>query len=198
VDWLFLKRGCFHCTEAACVEVCPTMALKHHPSTGNVTLEPELCNGCGYCSQFCPFQIPRLDSNVLTGAGKSAKCNFCQDRVVNGRKPACVQTCTSGALSYGDFDQMAALGEARVKAIKPRHPAASLFGADILGGLGQIYVLLDHPEVYKLPRNPTYAVAKAWQEIVQPAAELSFVAGLVGVAVAYVIARRNIRMEDVE
>ncbi len=135
---------------------------------------------------------------MVTGAGKSSKCNFCQDRVVNGRKPACVQTCTSGALSYGDFDEMAALGEARVAAVKAQYPAANLFGADVLGGLGQLYVLLEDPAVYGLPRNPTYTVARAWQEIVQPAAEVSFGLGLFGVLVAYVIARRNIRMEESE
>ena len=69
---------------------------------------------------------------------------------------------------------------------------------DKLGSLGQLCVLLDDPEIYKLPRNPTYTAARAWQEIVQPAAELSFVAGVEDVAATYVIARRNIRMEDVE
>lgn len=67
-----------------------------------------------------------------------------------------------------------------------------------LGGLGQFCVLLDDPEVCKLPRYPTPTAARAWQKIMQPAAELSFVAGVEDVAVAYVIARRNIRMEDVE
>jgi formate dehydrogenase iron-sulfur subunit len=198
LDWLFLKRGCFHCTNASCVEVCPTKALKHNPATGSVTLEPALCNGCGYCSQFCPFHVPRLDSYVITGAGKSFKCNLCQDRVTNGQLPACVQTCTAGALHYGEFGEMAVMGEARASTLKGRYPAASLYGANILGGLGQLYVLLHEPEVYGLPKNPTYTVARVWQEVVQPVAGVSFGVGLLGAAVAFVIARRNIRMEDVE
>ncbi len=197
-EWLFLKRGCFHCHNAACVEVCPTRALKHDPVTDIVTFEPELCNGCGYCSQFCPFHIPKLESNVVTGEGKSSKCNFCQDRTSNGSLPACVQTCTAGALSYGDWDDMVALGQARVEAAKARFPNANLYGASILGGLGQLYVLAEAPSVYGLPENPTYEVARIWQEIVQPVAGISFGVGLLGVAIAWIIARRNIRMEEVE
>lgn len=197
-EWLYLMQGCFHCQQAACVEVCPSRALSHHPTLGVVTLDPALCNGCGYCSQFCPFGIPRLDSDVLTGAGKSFKCNFCQDRVTNGDLPACVHTCTAGALSYGDWDEMAALGRARVEAIKERYPNANLYGADILGGLGRMYVLPEPPSVYGLPEAPTYAVASAWQEVVQPVAQVSFGVGIVGAALAFIIARRNIRMEEVE
>jgi Fe-S-cluster-containing dehydrogenase component len=46
-----------HCGDPACVAVCPTGALKQQPN-GLVTFERELCNGCGYCTQFCPFHIP--------------------------------------------------------------------------------------------------------------------------------------------
>jgi formate dehydrogenase iron-sulfur subunit len=198
LQWLFLKRGCFHCHQAACVEVCPTHALKHDPTTDSVTVETALCNGCGYCSQFCPFHIPRLEANVLTGAGKSSKCTLCQDRISNGVLPACVQTCTADALSFGEWDQMVALGNARVEAVKPRFPQANLYGASILGGLGNLYVLLQEPEVYSLPANPTYTVANIWQEVVQPVAEVSFGVGVLLAGIAFIIARRHIRMEDVE
>jgi Fe-S-cluster-containing dehydrogenase component len=42
------------------VEACPTGALYHHPD-GFVVLDQDKCNGCGYCSQACPFHIPQLD-----------------------------------------------------------------------------------------------------------------------------------------
>jgi len=199
VEWLFLKRGCMHCTEAACVEVCPTNALKRHP-LGMVTVERELCNGCGYCTQFCPFHIPRLDAEILSGAGKSYKCNMCQERITNGEQPACVKTCPPGAMSFGERSAMVAKGQARVEYLKAHgFPNANLYGANLLGGLGRMYVLLEPPAVYGLPEAPTSPLlAKVWQEFVQPAAMVSFGASALAVVAAFVIARRHIRMEEVE
>ena len=74
--WLFLKEGCMHCGDPACVDVCPTKALKQQPD-GRVTLEPDLCNGCGYCSQFCPFGVPKLEvSGVFSGKGQGLQMHL--------------------------------------------------------------------------------------------------------------------------
>jgi formate dehydrogenase iron-sulfur subunit len=109
--WLFLKQGCMHCGDPACVRSCPTTALKQQ-SDGRITVEPDLCNGCGYCTQFCPFNVPQLEvSSLLTGRAKVSKCNFCQDRTDNNQIPACVKTCPAQALSWGDRDKMIAAGK---------------------------------------------------------------------------------------
>ena len=80
----FFMRQCMHCVDAACVAVCPTGALQHD-ELGFVGLNAKLCNGCGYCTQFCPFGIPHLgDAQVVTGVAKSAKCTFCQDKTRAG------------------------------------------------------------------------------------------------------------------
>jgi len=199
IKWLFLNWGCMHCTEAACVKVCPTGALKQNPM-GFVTFEKDLCNGCGYCSQFCPFHIPRLDTATLTGEGKSSKCTMCQDRTLNGELPACVKTCPPKALDFGSFDDMVTKANERVTVLKGRgFPNANLWGDAFLGGLGRLYVLTEAPEQYGLPTEPRYPwVATFWQDWVQPLAQVSFGVGLLGTAMAWIIARRNIHMEEVE
>lgn len=196
---LYLNQGCMHCTDAACVKVCPTGALSHHPS-GAVTFDRQKCNGCGYCTQFCAFKIPRLNGDIVTGAGKSSKCDLCEDRITNGLAPACVKTCPTGALGFAPRDELVARGRQRVEFLKAgSEPRANLYGDTLLAGLHRMYVLTEPPELYGLPTDPkTPALAGIWQEFVQPAAEASFLVGILGTALAFIIARRNIRMQDVE
>jgi len=200
LQWLFLTEGCLHCGNPACVEVCPTSALKQDPTLGIVTLERDLCNGCGYCTQFCPFGIPRLDADVLSGEGKAFKCNFCQDRVTNGTLPACVKTCPSGAFKFGNREEMLANGKARIEELKQGgFPNANLYGEYEMGGLGRLYVLKERPTAYGLPENPQYpVVANLWQNIVQPLGTLAFGAAALAVMGFYFVARRSIKMEEVE
>jgi formate dehydrogenase iron-sulfur subunit len=198
--WLFLKEGCMHCGDAACVAVCPTRALKQQPD-GRVTLEPDLCNGCGYCSQFCPFGVPQLEIyGLFSGKAKSSKCTFCQDRTDNGLIPACVKTCPAKALFWGDRDEMIASGEKRVAALQARgFVNANLYGQDLLGGLGRLYVLIEKPEAYGLPADPRYpALTTIWQNGIQPFGTVILGAAILAIAAGWVIIRRNIKMEEVE
>jgi formate dehydrogenase iron-sulfur subunit len=199
-QWLFLKEGCMHCGKAACVDVCPTGALKYGPH-GIITYERDLCNGCGYCSQFCPFGVPHLDVvNALSGEAKSSKCVFCQDRTTNGMKPACVKTCPAGALDWGDRDQMVAKADARVQVLKTERdfPKANVYGKTQLGGLGRIYVLTAPPEAYGLPKDPKYPAMTVLKDILQPLGQVAFGATIVGALAAFFVARRNVVMEEVE
>jgi formate dehydrogenase iron-sulfur subunit len=181
--WLFTRRSCMHCTDAACVKVCPTGALFHHPS-GFVSYDRGKCTGCGYCSQFCPFTVPRLDTKRASGLGRMDKCTLCTtfglDRIDNGLTPACVKTCPPSALVYDDRSKLIAAGKAKVQTLQAQgYTNANLYGEKELGGLHVMYVLADSPEVYGLLKDPKYpAVATAWQDIIKP---IGFAAvGIVG------------------
>jgi len=215
--WMFRPVRCFHCTDAPCVEACPTGAL-FKDARGFTAFDVNLCNGCGYCTQACPFNIPRLTDQDpfegkanLTGQAKSSKCTFCQDRVQNDLVPACAQTCAPGAIQYGEREEMIALGEARVAELKGNGtPEANLYGKDLLSGLGMMYVLpkstdfitdLDKEQSQgnaPMPSDPAYKMVNFWQKILQPVGNIAFGATLLGSAVAYLITRRTIHMEEVE
>jgi formate dehydrogenase beta subunit len=197
--WLFLNQRCLHCTDAACVEVCPTGALSHN-ELGFVSYEEDKCNGCGYCSQFCPFEIPRLgQADILTGVAKSSKCTFCQDRTTNGLSPACAQVCPTGAILFGDRDELVAAAKERVDTLKARGVAdASVYGETELGGLHQMYVLTEKASVYGLPENPKYPAGATLKDIIRPLGNLAIGAAIVGSVAAFFITRRNIHMEEVE
>lgn len=198
-QWLFLAWGCVHCTQAACVDVCPTHALKQNDQ-GFVSFEREICNGCGYCAQACPFQVPRLEViNPLTGEAKASKCTFCQDRITNGLLPACVKTCTTGALQWGDRAELLTKAKTRVEWLKGRgYAQAQIYGENELGGLRRLFVLTASPAAYGLPEKPEYPVlANLWQNIVQPFGYLAVGATAVGLAVNW-LATRRARLSNVE
>ena len=195
IDWLFTRRACMHCTDAGCVKVCPNGSLYHHES-GFVAYNKDTCTGCGYCLEACPFDVPRSERNLVTGIAKMDKCTLCTtpglDRITQGFEPACIQTCPTDALIYGDRDKLMTDGEKRVQALKTKgYSNAYLYGDRELGGLHVMYVLDDSPEVYGLPVNPQISAATiAWQDVIQP---LGWTLGgltIIGLGINYLVARK--------
>lgn len=191
--WTFFNRRCLHCSQAACVDVCPTGALKHD-AMGFVSLEQNVCNGCGYCAETCPFGVPRLDvKNRLTGEAKATKCTFCQDRMHNDLVPACAKACPTGAISFGSRGEMILAGRQRVEELKAAGYAnARLYGENELGGLGQMYVLPQAASFFGLPENPQVpGLATGWQNAIQPFGYLAVGATVAGLAFNWLAQRKN-------
>jgi formate dehydrogenase iron-sulfur subunit len=193
----FIKRACNHCTEAACVDVCPTRELYHHKD-GYVVLDQSRCNGCGYCSQFCPFQIPQLEiMDIFSGTARAHKCTFCAERVGQGYETSCAAACPFGAITFGDREKLIAQGKDRVKVMLGRGLAeARVYGEKELGGLHVLYVLEQRPGYYGLPENPRYPAIPKVLDAVKVLGYAALGATVVGLGVNWVIARRNIRAEE--
>ena len=150
VEWAFTRRACFHCTDAACVDVCPTGALSHLEN-GTVKVDFDLCIGCKYCTAACPFSVPKYREHQ----GYMNKCTLCDDRQAQGREPACVQTCPAEALFFGDRAEMIAKGEARVEELKAMgYDKAELYGVTEMGGMHSLMLAKYGFEAHGLIRNP--------------------------------------------
>ena len=92
---------CRQCEEPACVEACPTGALRREES-GVVRRSRFLCIGCKSCVYACPFGVIASD---LT-QHQTAKCDLCEERVVGGGEPRCVSACPSGALRFESAESL--------------------------------------------------------------------------------------------
>jgi len=196
IRWLFNRRACMHCTDAACVKVCPSGAL-YYNAEGFVAYNKDLCTGCGYCADFCPFDVPRSERNIFTGVAKMDKYTFCTtpglDRLAEGLDPSCVKTCPTDALLYDDRSKLVSLGKQKVQALVNKGwKNAYLYGEKELGGLHVMYVLNDSPEVYGLPSNPQVpAAAIAWQDVIQPIGWAVGGLTIIGLGINYLVARES-------
>ncbi|NNC94000.1 MAG: polysulfide reductase NrfD [Chitinophagales bacterium] len=96
---LFSVMRCNHCTDAPCVDICPTQALFVRDD-GIVDFNNDRCIGCKSCMQACPYDALYIDPESNT----AAKCNYCAHRVDVGLEPACVNVCPEHAIISGDMD----------------------------------------------------------------------------------------------
>ena len=114
----FIKMHCLHCLDPACASVCPVAALHKDPNNGVVSYDSKKCIGCRYCMAGCPYgarsfnwsdPVPKIEKGGIKREyptrtkGVVEKCNFCAERLRDGRAPACVEgmLCWSIALSVG-------------------------------------------------------------------------------------------------
>lgn len=133
----WVKRQCMHCLDAACASACPVAAL-HQAAEGPIIYRASRCLGCRYCMASCPFGVPAFEwDNGLTP--EIRKCMFCYERQQKGELPACVANCPSGALKFGQRDDLLAEAHARIKA-NPDFYVDHVFGENEAGGTAWLYI----------------------------------------------------------
>ena len=93
--------SCQHCVDGPCLLACPMQAIFRRSEDGTVLVDRDICVGCHSCELACPVGAPKFPED-----GKMAKCDLCYVRRDHGMKPACVRTCTTGALEYGPIGEI--------------------------------------------------------------------------------------------
>lgn len=94
-----LSISCNHCKNPVCVMVCPENNFQKRQD-GIVVHNSFNCKSCQRCVQACPFHAPKLNPKT----NRVDKCNFCVERIDQGLKPVCVESCITGGLSIMKVD----------------------------------------------------------------------------------------------
>ncbi len=119
-----VTTACHHCLDPACMTGCPVGAYEKNPETGIVKHLDDQCIGCQYCTLTCPYEVPQYNKRL----GIVRKCDMCQDRLVEGESPACVESCPNGAISIKIVDVSEVLDDAQGDAFLPGAPSPGITG----------------------------------------------------------------------
>jgi formate dehydrogenase iron-sulfur subunit len=146
--WRFTQRRCHHCIDPVCVENCPAQPKAiSRDAHGIVTIDPGRCIGCGTCGDRCPFEVPTVSKEYQV----ARKCTMCADRQRKGDLPACVKTCPTGAISFGEREDLIEIGRRRARAFKKGY----LYGVTEGGGSAILHVLPYGMEFVTFPAKPS-------------------------------------------
>jgi formate dehydrogenase iron-sulfur subunit len=186
-DWVFGRQLCMHCEHPACASACPTTAM-FKTDLGPVVFDEARCIGCRACMQACPFIIPKYDYESF--APKIHKCTFCADRLEVGLDPACAQVCPTGAISFGDRDDMVTEAKRRIAAA-PGTYIPEIYGLDEVGGTSVLHLSSVPFEkigyITGLPKTPMPDLTHRWLRVTAPVFAVLY--GIFG-ALSWIVRRR--------
>ncbi|HLA77497.1 MAG TPA: 4Fe-4S dicluster domain-containing protein, partial [Vicinamibacteria bacterium] len=132
----YAKSQCLHCLDPACASACPVRALEKTAS-GPVVYHRDRCMGCRYCMVACPFGVPKYEYDRPVPYVR--KCSFCAERQAAGKPPACTEVCPSGALLFGDREQLLETARTRIYQNPDRY-LHHVYGEHEAGGTAWLYL----------------------------------------------------------
>jgi formate dehydrogenase iron-sulfur subunit len=187
VRWDFSSDVCKHCENAGCLEVCPTGSIVR-TEFGGVFIQPDVCNGCGYCIVACPFGVVdrRPDD------GRAFKCTFCYDRQKAGLEPACAKACPTQSIQFGEIEDLRQRAARRVGELRARGITdAVLYDAreTSVGATHALFIVRGDPADFNLPAAPEVPAVNlraGWQAAAAAAALM-----IAGTALAFFATPRS-------
>lgn len=163
-SWGFLSDVCKHCGNAGCLEACPTGSIVR-TEFGGIYIQPDICNGCGFCVVSCPFGVVARNEDD----GRAFKCTFCYDRQKVGLNPACATACPTESIKFGEIEHLREAACDRMEELHSRgmHDATFYDASHTsVEGTHAMFILRGNPKTYNLPPNPevpTVYLKKAWR-----------------------------------
>jgi len=145
--WYFFPDQCRHCMSPPCKEVADGKvkgAILQDEKTGAVIFSPKVkVNPADFkeIRESCPYDIPRINA----GMGIMAKCTMCFDRIKEGMLPACVKTCPTGTMNFGDRKEILEKANKRLAEVKKVYKDAFLANPD---DVRAIFLLVDDAKRY--------------------------------------------------
>jgi len=97
---------CYHCSNPACMAVCPVDAISKREEDGIVVVDRGVCLGeasCSACKDACPYDAPQFAD---AEDDKMQKCDLCLERWQLGRKPICVEACPMRAMDADPMEEL--------------------------------------------------------------------------------------------
>ncbi|MEN6475704.1 MAG: 4Fe-4S dicluster domain-containing protein [Syntrophaceae bacterium] len=149
-DGLYQKR-CMHCIDPDCVANCPGKALTKS-DYGTVLYDAKKCIGCQTCVHVCKFHVPQFDAETR----KIVKCSMCSHRINEGKVPACVEVCPTGALQFGEYNAM--LEKAKTLAARNN---LKIYGMKENGGTHVFILAKTDPVTFGYPEVPVKDITKS-------------------------------------
>jgi formate dehydrogenase iron-sulfur subunit len=140
--WYFFSEQCRHCLSPGCMAAAEKDEIIQDEKTGAVLFTPATKNLDFKASlEGCPYNIPRQNPKTK----QMFKCTLCFDRISNGMIPACVKSCPTGAMQFGERDKILDACKKRVDELKASFPKAKALNPD---DVRVIYIVTDDPKKY--------------------------------------------------
>ena len=140
--WYFFSEQCRHCLSPGCMAESEKGEIVQDEKTGAVIFTPKT-KSLNYDAtrEGCPYDIPRQNPKTK----ELFKCTMCFDRITNNMIPACVKSCPTGAMVFGERPEILETAKARVQELSKKYPNAKAINPD---EVRVIYIVTDDPKKY--------------------------------------------------
>jgi len=140
--WYFFSEQCRHCLSPGCMAEAEKGEIVQDERTGAVIFTPKT-KSLDYeaTREGCPYDIPRQNPKTK----ELFKCTMCFDRITNNMIPACVKSCPTGAMLFGERPKILEAVKARVQELSKKYPKAQAINPD---DVRVIYIVTDDPKKY--------------------------------------------------